>query len=508
MFDFLDDVQESVFGPSQPEAPAAAPTEEVYGPPAPVAEDAVYGPPAPTEEPSEEVVTEAAEEVAEEAEPEEIFEGMFEDEPEEEEAEVAIEVVAALPPEEQSAAIEDMDDQQFQALLAAVPEGDGEAMETIIGNCEDPDRKLQMWRDYHHARNGREVEGMFPEEEMGEDPDQMQEWGIRNEANGEAEVEIAAEIRRLEEDGEELTMEQVDDLIERKEREHALEMKYGVNITQERTTDEDGTQRIAERADGTPIVFTNDELLAVEAALVQIPEDMWYERLHVNEIRREDAGPPDSEGNIPGANNYRDAGRIEMYDLAGSAVEATDSDGNVVVKNRESAPDLHTAAPDGQYSDFEAVMLHELGHSAHNANLGLLDVYDDATDHIEGSQHAEYFAQDFKNAIANPETHAKKALNDQNDAVTAAQLDAQANPNDPAKQEALAAAIKKQQEWARMYSHMRDEVFDTDSHEEMIVQRMQMEGFSEDDVNDFRARAARLSTPEQLDRLQEEEYPI
>jgi hypothetical protein len=290
--------------------------------------------------------------------------------------------------------------------------------------------------------------------------------------------EVADEIEALKSSGNPVTMKDVDELIARKEREHALEMKYNLDFTAEPGK-----------------VWSDDELKAVEASLAQVPAEMWDGELKLREVRR---GAADTDGDNA-INDPNDGGVITIFDN-GAKTTADEA--------RDHMDPMFEAQYGPKSSHLERVMTHELGHSAHNADLSQLDLYRDATAWIPGAQHAEYFAQDYKNALLNPEAHAKASLDDPQAELLKAQADLIANPTDPAKAEALSQAVTKVTTWSMMYYHMRDDVLHGDQAEEAGVARLRELEASEEEIARYREKAKRLSTPDQIERMGEDEFGL
>jgi hypothetical protein len=387
----------------------------------------------------------------------------------------AVDQISELTPEEQTAELGDMADEQFERVLDQVPAGDQAKLETLISNCEDPKRKLLLWQRYHNTINKREIDEAAPEEEVGEDPDAMAERVRREEIVRTTETEIEDDITALEESGEELTLDQVDELIRRKELESDIEMKHGINVTTAGGT----------RANGTRIIWTEEQLAVMRDSLDQLPASIINDRKVLSEIRRDD----ENEAGDNGVNDPN-GGVITMFDK-GTTMDTTTEP----LKREMGDPVL-----DEDITWMEQVLMHEIGHSVHNQNLDKhLPVFDQATEHKEGSQHAEYFSEHFKYAMLTPEYYAKFALDEKQAEHDAAVKALAKNPNDPALQEAAAFAKKNMDGYKAMHTHMREKVFHTHKYEEAYAAQL-----SEDDAKDFRERAARLSTPEQLGRLAEE----
>jgi len=390
----------------------------------------------------------------------------------------AVDRVALLAGDQQAEALRDMGEDEFQDLLDQVPAGDQAGLESLLQNCDDPERKLALWRTYHTSMNDRELDELSPESEIGEDPDRQAERVRRETILSDTESELADEVAALDAAGTPMTLDEVDKLIARKELEHAIEMRHNLNVTTEGGT----------RADGSRIIWSEEELRVMSAALEQVPENVVSDPNVIREIRREDA--------------HAD-GRNAQNAPQGAVISLYDNGAKTTPTNPRDHADPELVAEHGDQTSFmERVMLHEIGHSAYNqdtSNHG--GVYGQATAHIPRAEHGEYFAEDFKNALINPEAHAVAAMDEPQQELAAAEQALQANPGDPAAIAAHAAAAQKAKSWQQMYSHMRDEVFDADRTEAEYADQLETAGASPEELAEFRDKAARLSTPEQIERL-------
>jgi hypothetical protein len=386
--------------------------------------------------------------------------------------------VAALGGDEQAAAIRDMDDEQFDQLVAEIPAGDTAALEQLVQNCDDPARKLELWRNAQTTQNQRELDTLSPESE---ESSAQAERARRSAILDTTEVEVEEEVSRLQASGQPMTLEQVDDMIRRKQLEHEIEMAHNVNLTNES----------GERADGSRITWSEEELAVMQGTLAQAPDALLSDPNVVREFRREDK-------NAHGDNAQNDPN--------GNIISIYDSGARTTPGSAREAADPSVSAMLGDNTTWmEHVVLHELGHSAERQMPDSRAVYDQAASmHDPAAQPGEYFAQDYKNALINPQTHARNALDVPMQELNAARAAVHANPSDPAAIAAHEAAMRKADSYERMYSEMRNEVFDADGTERQYTERMQGEGMSEEEIAEFQERAARLSTPEQIDRLAEE----
>lgn len=174
-------------------------------------------------------------------------------------------------------------------------------------------------------------------------------------AGGETSVEIDEELATLRAGGA-LTADAIAAVQARKEHEHKLEMQWGVNITNDRTA-------------GQRAAWSDKELVQLDHALQELPGaesiDNRGERL---EFRREVANG--------GINAQHAGGLIQVYDngarknAAGEIMRGDEGDPDERFRGRGAS-----AAPFGEPTFLEEVLLHELGHNTHDANPAGLEAY-------------------------------------------------------------------------------------------------------------------------------------
>lgn len=385
-------------------------------------------------------------------------------------------------------AVDDLDDAQFQAVVAGDELSSAELQQMVDGTGGSPERKLELWKKLHMQRNAEQMNEALPESDVGEDPEKMKERVIREQTQATTGEELALETSELPPN---YTMDDVDKLIARKEKEHELEQKYGVNFTAQKER----------RKDGSRVMWSEDELDKVGTAFEQIPEEMWEQkRLQVNEVERHEEVLEDYEVEENGVKVTKQKpifadchpdGKIRINDLAANTVEN---------EARDNKSEAFEAEHGYESSKLERVMLHELGHATHHAEPEQLKAYEEATKDIPKAQHAEYFAQDFNNALTQPDQHARNSFDKPQEELAAAKAAAKANPT-PENLEAVKQAEVKAENYPKMFNAMRNDVFHTDAREDEIAERMEADGASPEDIEGFRAQAQRMSTPDQLDKM-------
>ncbi len=126
-----------------------------------------------------------------------------------------------------------------------------------------------------------------------------------------------------------------------------------------------------------------------------------------------------------------------------------------------------------------------------------------------GYPSSEYFSEHYNQAILQPESTAKEYLDvpqkTAKDART--QLDAlkaKGAPQadiDKASQKA-AVADREAASWKKSYDLMRNDTFHTDKAVDDAVSRMKAKGATPEQIDKFKAKAYRVSTPDQVARLE------
>src|SRR5882672_8871703 len=123
------------------------------------------------------------------------------------EATEAMNDLNSLPDAEQGQAIKQLDGDDFHKLLNEVPEDRREEFKSLVDNTHDPERKLQLWGEYHksHVENdakkdakATEDTGWWPFESKEQDINRHKNK-IRNQAVSATKDEVSDEIKFLEE---------------------------------------------------------------------------------------------------------------------------------------------------------------------------------------------------------------------------------------------------------------------------------------------------------------------
>lgn len=234
-----------------------------------------------------------------------------------------MERLTALPPHLQSEAVSRLSREEFVALLESTPEADREGLKALVDNVKNPQRKLELWGAYHKAHAKLDAQ-----RRMGDatDPEQLRRHVARMNAADSTGGEVDDEVMSLVNGavaGTPITLAAVEALMKRKEKEHALEMKYNVNFTNQK----DG--RVHSNK-GSHIHWSSDELDAIDDGLSQVPEAHTRGNTSLREIRRSETDL-DSKGKPRGtlADTSQD-GLIRVFDNGTKLTGKSPLDTNIV----------------------------------------------------------------------------------------------------------------------------------------------------------------------------------
>lgn len=203
-------------------------------------------------------------------------------------ANTAMNALTSLPKDLQGKAVEKLPADQFKNLLSEVPKARREEFESLVENTADPERKLELWAAYAKSRAHNEAERT--KEDQGHwysrTPAQKaakQRNRNREEAADHTDDEVdeeVANLRALAKKGQPLTKEAVDELYQRKKLESDIEMKYGVNLTNDvdgGKVDEKGAEPTQRR------VWSKSELEQLDSVMGRLPTE---HRAQLNRVRR------------------------------------------------------------------------------------------------------------------------------------------------------------------------------------------------------------------------------
>ncbi len=295
----------------------------------------------------------------------------------------AMDLVTTLPPDQQAAALAEMDGEDLALLLEEIPDDRMGELQTAFEATTDPERKLQLWEAIHGSRaQAAHDSGM-------EDLPGWWEWGDEAEAREAAithrnsqrdatlastNAEIADEVAVFREriaNGETIDPAEIDAMDRRKRLEHDLETEYGVNITNDRgqaaTDDAPETQRR---------VWSEDELHSLEGAFQRMPAAHVRDNPAFTEVRRRDVARRQNddgdweERTSVGAS--AGGGLISFYDTgAGARAGDTGEPWRTDQESELSGHDANEQGAEGATHLIQEVLSHELGHTVHQGDSEL-----------------------------------------------------------------------------------------------------------------------------------------
>ncbi len=463
--------------------------------------------------------------------------------------------ITALPPKLQGDAIKKLSDSQFRHLLERVPEGNREELEALVQNTSDPQRKLELWGVYHKAHAVADAKRTA----HGSDPESQRRNAARLHAAadtaGEVDEEKQAMYLRVARTGKPFTEHDVNDLIQRKDTEHAMEMKYNIDFTNDGGT----------RTDGTHIHWSDDELKAFDKTLSRMPDAHLAGNAGIERINRQEKvlwNPSDPHSASLG-------GMAEP-----SKKDVLISDGGAGLapfpgQHRE----LADPALGSNISWMEWIMTHELGHmvsakygaleqkyeqingwKSYGATTGALtaaekatidakrgnrfdqrasvdkggDTYQvdqDSSGYLSHTQDAlpvvapgtpdkwayaktrgyEQFAEHYDLAMHIPQQVYADFVTDPHNQTVRLQQQVAAAPTPAARAQLLAdlhVAQKAEQVRKQSYDLMRNDVFGTDKEQTQAEGRLAARGVTSARILQFKAEAAQASTPDQLHQIE------
>ena len=492
------------------------------------------------------------------------------------EARKSLQLLTALPPALQNQAVKSLAPEAFARFLRELPDDAREQVRPLLDSCDDPALKLQLYGVYHKgqirsdaAREKEKTadEGSWP----GRSDRQVENLRLNNrrdEIIDETDAEIDEEVAFLlaqQKDGKPVTMADFDQLVRRKDREHQIEMKYNVNLTNDRgarslNTVKGGNVKFAQ---GQKIVWEESELAQLESGLARMPREHVIGNPLIQEIRRAAMDEEDvanirsgkkTEPRIGG--DHSRSGNVRIFDngVVGTYRHTGDS--------RERADPSLGGLGGPTISAIEETIIHEFGHDMHTQNS---DAYEDfqAAAGWQGRKHdpgripdpalgspdeqplpgaqnpdtwgyartkpSDHFAETYMKAILVPDKLAHDLLDAPAQRTQNRETELQAkrtlleqlklqNPKpeaaitkantDIAQAEAALAEAQQDQEGQKsQFNVMRNQVFHANDATSAAEKRLAEKGVPPEKIQEFTAQAKRALTPQQIEQLEAQVTP-
>lgn len=305
------------------------------------------------------------------------------------EARDSVTLLSSLPAAECGRVVSMMDPACFERILGTLPAYSHRLLGPLLESCTDPERKLRLFGVYHKAaiRSDARQQRQKTKDEgvLGKQTDDQKENQRLNQrrdsileaTDAEIDEETAFLIER-QKGGTALSLQDVDALIQRKEYEHRIEMKYNVNLTNDI---QQGNRRQADAKPTDRVTWSEKELTQLDAGLGRLPIEHVRNNQHLSEIRRTKL---DKEW---------DKDKKEWVDDPHVGGYASPSDHSVHITDtgasgapwrtpKTSALAHHRADGTGreqQLSLMEEVIGHEIGHNVHQQDAALFQRFQAAT---------------------------------------------------------------------------------------------------------------------------------
>lgn len=274
-------------------------------------------------------------------------------------ANTAMNALTSLPKDLQGKAVEKLPADQFKNLLSEVPKARREEFESLVENTTDPDRKLELWAAYAKSRAHNEAErtkedqghwySRTPAQKAAKQRNQNRAEAAKH-TDDEVDEEVA-NLRALAKKGQPLTKEAVSELYQRKKLENDIEMKYGVNLT----NDVDGGKVDDSSAEPTQRrVWSKSELEQLDSVMGRLPAE---HRDQLNRVRRSGVNQAWNKDT-----KKWQQGTAAAY-MTGSG-EMRFFDGGISGNMRHTGEKDFTGS---SLTSMQETFVHELGHSVDNS---------------------------------------------------------------------------------------------------------------------------------------------
>lgn len=288
------------------------------------------------------------------------------------EARIALQTVKTLPPDLQGKLVEKLEKGSFDRLLENVPAAEQEQFDTLLKNTHDPERKLKLWSKYHLAKvksdASKKKEQTADEGHLWSRDSKQEENKRLNDRRDEivssTSNEIDDESAYLMEKQKKGTLSEadVDALMQRKDHEHQLEMKYNVNLVNNK----------GKRQDGTKIAWMDNELTEVESGLARMPMSHVKGNKLLKEIRRANISEKEKDPANPIIGGDHLGGVIRVFD--GGVTDRYRHTGDT----RQLADPTIVPAAGADISPLEEVIAHEIGHDIHDQHPAAFKKFQEA----------------------------------------------------------------------------------------------------------------------------------
>ena len=273
----------------------------------------------------------------------------------------ALGILNGLDPALQGRAIEQMSQDNFDTMIGEVDTMDAVGFQSLFENTHDPARKLQLWAAYHRGQVAVDAAaqaeltsddgGWWPFNDTAEQEENARMNDRRDEivASSNAEVDDEVSFAMTELAAGRLTEADIQDLAQRKQHEHEIEMQYNVNLVND----------TGARTDGKKLCWSDSELTQISNAMARMPASHTTHNPMLQEVRRSEMAVRNGV-NKPNIGGDHGGGVIRVYDTGvnGNYRHTGDQPEHV-------DPSVSTQTP---LTPLEETIVHEVGHDVHDQN--------------------------------------------------------------------------------------------------------------------------------------------
>jgi hypothetical protein len=269
----------------------------------------------------------------------------------------ALDSLLGLPPPEQGAAVAALDPAVLGRLVDTLPDARKRELLALYEHTTDPARKLTLWKTVAEEKMTRSLDSAIAEADRELAGDELTARRTKiGEIRWDANMEIADEAHFLADKlarGERVTAADVEALAARKDKELALEIKYGVNLTNQKG----GTDVIGKPTPRTH--WSEEELALVDSGLSRLPKE------HVDLVKQITRAKAHMTQDMASLGTWVENPKVGGITFAGGKITMFDAAGDASVAGHESELSHHhpdRAPPHGPATPFEQTLVHEVGH--------------------------------------------------------------------------------------------------------------------------------------------------
>lgn len=288
----------------------------------------------------------------------------------------ALNLLTSLTPEAQGKAIDTLPQDKFDALIANTPAARQDEFKSLIKHTTDPQRKLLLWEKFHYREVVRDWHAKKGDIGPEDDPAKTAEQNAAARTPAQQEAYRLHKIREnfsattLDEITEEANFlknepsfdaSDVDALMERKDMEHQMELKYNLNIT----------NKAGKRADGSKIIWDKAQLAGLESSFAQLPEEHAAGNKLLKELHRSDVYEWNGKKETDTGGTHS-GGVIAVYD---SGMDLEGDGYRHGGDKRELASPYICGKCGTKITVLDMVVTHEIGHDIHDQNTPIFDKF-------------------------------------------------------------------------------------------------------------------------------------